>query len=114
MVSKAFKGVREKFRARLPLDFFSTLFVSFLSLESALKQLEGEVFWVGVCAKNWVGGGCLYRPKGVADRPSGGSGRPHLASTRVPSPPSISCCLPTLEKVPCEWEKKVLVDEVIR
>jgi hypothetical protein len=44
MMSKAFKGVREKFRARLPLDFFSTLFVSFLSLESALQQLEGEVF----------------------------------------------------------------------
>jgi hypothetical protein len=114
MVSKAFKGVREKFRARLPLDFFSTVFLSFLSLEAALQKLEGEVFWVGVCAKNWVGGGCLYRPKGVAGRPGGGAGRPHLASTWVPSPPSISCFLPTLENVPCEWEKKVLVDEVIR
>jgi hypothetical protein len=64
MVSKAFKGVREKFRARLPLYFFSTLFLSFLSLEAVLQKLEGEVFWVGVCAKNWVGGGYLYRPKG--------------------------------------------------
>jgi hypothetical protein len=64
MVSKAFKGVREKFRAKLPLDFFSTLFLSFLSLEAALQKIEGEVFWAGVCAKNWVGGGCLYRPKG--------------------------------------------------
>jgi hypothetical protein len=64
MVSKAFKGVREKFRASLPLDFFSTLFVSFLSLEAALQRLEGEVFWASVCAKNWVGGGYLYRAKG--------------------------------------------------
>jgi hypothetical protein len=39
MVSKTFKGVREKFRARLPLDFFSTLFLSFLSLEAALQKL---------------------------------------------------------------------------
>jgi hypothetical protein len=52
MVSKAFKGVREKFRARLPLDFFSTLFLSFLSLEAAVQKLEGEVLWAGVCAKN--------------------------------------------------------------
>jgi hypothetical protein len=44
MVSKAFKVVREKFRDRLPLDFFSTLFLSFLSLEAALQMLEGEVF----------------------------------------------------------------------
>jgi hypothetical protein len=51
-VSKAFKGVREKFKAWLPLDFFSTLFLSFLSLEAALQRLEGEVFWAGVCAKN--------------------------------------------------------------
>jgi hypothetical protein len=50
----------------------------------------------------------------VAGRPAGGVGRSHLLSTRVPSPPSISCCMPTLEKMPCEWEKKVLVDEVIR
>jgi hypothetical protein len=107
MVSKAFMGVRKKFRARLPLDFFSTLFLIFLSLEAVLQKIEGEVSWAGVCAKNWVGGGCLYRPKGVA-------GQPHLASTWVPSPPSISCCLPTLEKVPCEWEKKMLVDAVIR
>jgi hypothetical protein len=107
MVSKAFKGVIEKFRAKPPLDFFSTLFLSFLSLEAALQRLEGEVFWADMCAKNWVGGGCLYRAKG--------GGRPaHLASTRVPSPPSIYCCLPTLEKLPCEWGKKVLVDEVIR
>jgi hypothetical protein len=53
-------------------------------------------------------------PRGVAGQPGSGVGRPHLGSTQVPSPPSISCCLPTLEKVPCEWEKKVLVDEVIR
>jgi hypothetical protein len=64
MVSKAFKGAREKFGARPPLDFFSTLFLSFLSLKAALQRLEGEVFWAGVCAKNWVGGGCLYRAKG--------------------------------------------------
>jgi hypothetical protein len=64
MVSKAFKGVRENFRARLPLDFFSTHLLSFVSLEVALQKLEGEVFWAGVCAKNWVGGGFLYRPKG--------------------------------------------------
>jgi hypothetical protein len=44
MVSKAFNGVREKFRARLPLDFFSTLLLSFLSLEVALQKLECEVF----------------------------------------------------------------------
>jgi hypothetical protein len=44
MVSKDFKGVREKFRARLPLDFFSTLFLSILSLEAAVQRLEGEVF----------------------------------------------------------------------
>jgi hypothetical protein len=64
MVSKAFKGVSEKIRARLPLDFFSTPFLSFLSFEAALQRLEGEVFWAGVCAKNWVGLGCLYRAKG--------------------------------------------------
>jgi hypothetical protein len=97
MVYKAFKGVIEKFRARLPLDFFSTLILSFLSLEAALQKLKGEVFWAGVCAKNWVGGGCIYRPKGVAGRPGGGAGRPHLASTWVPSPPSISYRLPMLE-----------------
>jgi hypothetical protein len=51
MVSKAFKGVREKFRARLPLDFFSTLFLSFLSLEAALQKVEGEVFWASVCVQ---------------------------------------------------------------
>jgi hypothetical protein len=113
MVSKALKGVREKIRARLPFDFFSTLFLSFLSLEAALQRLEGVVFWVVVCVKNWVGGACFYRPKG-GGRPSGGAGRAHLASTQVPSPPLIFCCLPTLEKVPCEWQKKVLVDEVIR
>jgi hypothetical protein len=44
MVYKAFKGVREKFRARQPLDFFSTLFLSFFPLEAALQKLEGEVF----------------------------------------------------------------------
>jgi hypothetical protein len=44
MVSKAFKGAREKFGARPPLDFFSTLFLSFLSLKAALQRLEGEVF----------------------------------------------------------------------
>jgi hypothetical protein len=64
LVFKAFKGVREKFRARLPLNFFSTLFLSFLFLEAALQKLEGEVFCAGVCARNWVGGGYLYRPKG--------------------------------------------------
>jgi hypothetical protein len=64
MVSKAFMGVREKIRARISLDFFSTLFLSFFSLEAALQRLEGEVFWAGVCAKNWVGGVCLYRAKG--------------------------------------------------
>jgi hypothetical protein len=52
MVSKAFKGVREKIRARIPLYFFSTLFLSFLSLEASLQRLECEVFWAGVCAKN--------------------------------------------------------------
>jgi hypothetical protein len=45
-------GVRENFRARLPMDFFSTLFLSFLSLEAALQRLEVEVFWAGVCVKN--------------------------------------------------------------
>jgi hypothetical protein len=64
MVSKAFKGVIENIRARLPMDFFSTLFLSFLSLEAALQRLEGEVFWTSVCAKNWVRGGCSYRAKG--------------------------------------------------
>jgi hypothetical protein len=44
MVSKDFKGVREKFRARLPLDFFSTLFICILSLEAAVQRLESEVF----------------------------------------------------------------------
>jgi hypothetical protein len=44
MVSKAFKGVREKFRAKPTLDFFSTLFLSFLSLKAALQRLEGVVF----------------------------------------------------------------------
>jgi hypothetical protein len=44
MVSKAFKGVREKVRARLPLDFFSTLFLSFLSVEATLQKLKGVVF----------------------------------------------------------------------
>jgi hypothetical protein len=64
MVSKVFKGVREKFKATLPLDFFSTLFLIFLSLEVALQRLKGVVFWVVVCVKNLVGGGCFYRPKG--------------------------------------------------
>jgi hypothetical protein len=64
MVSKAFKGVREKFRSKLPLDFFSTLFLSFLSLKATLQRLEGVVFWAIVCVKNWVGGGFFYRPKG--------------------------------------------------
>jgi hypothetical protein len=96
MVSKAFKGVRKKFRAKLPLDFFSTLFLIFFSLEAALQRLKCVVFWVVVCVKNWVGGRCFYRPKG-GGRPGGEAGRSHLDSTRVPSPPSISCCLPTLE-----------------
>jgi hypothetical protein len=47
MVSKVFK----KSSARLPLDFFSTLFLSFLSLKAALQRLE-EVFWAVVCVKN--------------------------------------------------------------
>jgi hypothetical protein len=51
MVSKTFKGAREKFRARLPLDFFSTLFLSFLSLKVAPQRLEGVVFWAVVCVK---------------------------------------------------------------
>jgi hypothetical protein len=40
MVSKLFKGVREKFRAKLPLDFFSTPFLRILSLKEALQSLE--------------------------------------------------------------------------
>jgi hypothetical protein len=51
MVSKAFNGVREKFRAKLPLDFFSTLFLSFFCLKAALQRLEGVVFWGVVCVK---------------------------------------------------------------
>jgi hypothetical protein len=92
MVSKVFK----KSSTRLPLDFFSTLFLSFLSLKAALQRLA-EVFWVVVYVKNLTGGGCFYRAKGVAGRPAGGAGRSHLPFTRMPSPPSISCCLPTLE-----------------
>jgi hypothetical protein len=87
MVSKAFKVVREKFRDRLPLDFFSTLFLSFLSLEAALQMLEGEVFWVGVCVKNLVGGGCLNRPNG-GGRPAwwwGRSAPPGLHSAALSS-----------------------------
>jgi hypothetical protein len=58
-VSKAFKGVREKFRARLPLDFFSTLFLSFLSLEAVLQKLEGEVF-LGWCMCEELGRRWLF------------------------------------------------------
>jgi hypothetical protein len=52
MVSKVFDGIREKFRARIPLDFFSTLFLSFLSLKAALQRLEGVVFWAVECVIN--------------------------------------------------------------
>jgi hypothetical protein len=60
MVSTAFKGVREEFRARIPLDSFSTLFLSFFSLEAALQKLEGEVF-LGWCVCEELGRRWLFK-----------------------------------------------------
>jgi hypothetical protein len=105
MVSKAFKGVRERFIANLPLDFFSTLFLSFFSLKEVLQRLEGVVFWAVVCVKNWVGGGCFYRPKG-GGRSAWWWGRSVAPVLQSGAPSSIHFLLASNARISALWVGK--------